>query len=329
LGLGVASVASSDVRQWGGLASAGLQVAFLKFGRDDERQSDSLGLRYLVRAGYDPNEMPKIFYTLDRVSQAAGSGRIPTWQSTHPDPGARSQTIARAVAELSPEEQSGTLNRESYLRHLEGVTFGANPREGFAVGSTFYHPDLAFQLDFPHGWQIINQRSQVGAVSPERDAIVVLSLAQGSADRAAEEFRNSSGIVMGAPMGRDLQRFGTISNSAGDQVLAGVVRFVEHRDVTLRLLAYTLESRWSNAGRPLVDSVESFRSLSDTRYLNVQAKRLELVELSRPMSLSDFAEAYPSSVDRTTLAIINGVSAEDVLEKGRLMKRIVGRDLPD
>jgi hypothetical protein len=47
------------------------------------------------------------------------------------------------------------------------------------------------------------------------------------------------------------------------------------------------------------------------------------------MSLSDFAEAYPSSVDRTTLAVINGVSAEDVLQKGQWMKRIVGGDLPD
>ncbi|MBZ0114490.1 MAG: M48 family metalloprotease [Thermoanaerobaculia bacterium] len=329
LGLGVASVASRDVRQWGGLAGAGLQVAFLKFGRDDERQSDSLGLRYVVRAGYDPTEMPKIFHTLDRVSQAAGSGRIPTWQSTHPDPGARSQTIARAVSQLAPDEQRGTLNREIYLAHLEGMTFGANPREGFTVGSTFYHPDLAFRLDFPSGWQIVNQRSQVGALSPEKDAIVVLSLVQGSADQAAAEFRNVGGIVMGSSMGRNMQRFETVSDNPNDQVLTGVVRFVEHRDVTLRLLAYTLDSRWRNAEQPLVDSVDSFGSLSDPRYLDVQPKRLELVELPRPMSLSDFAEAYPSSVDRTTLAIINGVSAEDVLEKGQVMKRIVGGDLPD
>ena len=47
---------------------------FLKFGRDDERESDELGLRYMTRAGYDPNEMPKMFVTLNRISEKQGGG---------------------------------------------------------------------------------------------------------------------------------------------------------------------------------------------------------------------------------------------------------------
>ena len=67
IGLGVAAVASEDFRRYAGLASQGIQVLFLKFGRDDENQSDELGLRYMTKAGYDPHEMPKVFATLDRV----------------------------------------------------------------------------------------------------------------------------------------------------------------------------------------------------------------------------------------------------------------------
>src|SRR5215213_5872364 len=57
LGLGLASLLDDDVAQWAGAASAGLGLLFLKFGRDDERQADDLGLRYMSRAGYDPREM--------------------------------------------------------------------------------------------------------------------------------------------------------------------------------------------------------------------------------------------------------------------------------
>jgi predicted Zn-dependent protease len=86
LGLGVAMIASESFRPYAGLAAQGLQLMFLKFSRDDESQSDELGLRYMTRTGYDPNEMPKMFATLDRISAAQGEGgRI--GDSTH-QPGA-------------------------------------------------------------------------------------------------------------------------------------------------------------------------------------------------------------------------------------------------
>ena len=84
-----------------GAASVGLQLMFLKFGRDDERQADDLGLRYIDRAGYDPREMPGVFAMLGRVSTAAGGGRVPEWLSTHPNPENRAQRIAQAIARSS------------------------------------------------------------------------------------------------------------------------------------------------------------------------------------------------------------------------------------
>jgi predicted Zn-dependent protease len=46
IGLGVGSIFSETVRDFGGVASTGLQLLFLKYGRDDERQADELGFRY-------------------------------------------------------------------------------------------------------------------------------------------------------------------------------------------------------------------------------------------------------------------------------------------
>ena len=39
---------------FGDLASAGARRAFLKYGRDDERESDRLGMEYAAQGGWDP-----------------------------------------------------------------------------------------------------------------------------------------------------------------------------------------------------------------------------------------------------------------------------------
>ena len=83
LGLGIGSIVSSDIAQFAGLAGQGLQVLFLKYGRDAENQADDLGFRYALGQNYDVREMANVFETLNRASQAGGQGgRLPEWLST-------------------------------------------------------------------------------------------------------------------------------------------------------------------------------------------------------------------------------------------------------
>ena len=78
LGLGVGTiVAPEEMDRFGGLAQTGVGLLFLKFGREDERQADDLGLRYLVRTGYDPRPMADVFVTLKRVGASSGGGSNP------------------------------------------------------------------------------------------------------------------------------------------------------------------------------------------------------------------------------------------------------------
>ena len=136
LGLGVASIAGEKFSQLIGLAGQGVGILFLKFSRDDENQSDSLGLRYMTRAGYDPYEMPKVFATLDRVSQSHSLRATPQWLSTHPDPGNRIANIDSRIGRLPPELQQGTVGRDSYLIRLNFDLIRAtssSERNGFFI----------------------------------------------------------------------------------------------------------------------------------------------------------------------------------------------------
>src|SRR2546422_8944237 len=131
LGLAVGSIASPEFGRYAGLAGQALGVLFLKYSRDNESQADDLALRYIRRGNYDPRGMPHVFELLTRVSQAQGGGRVPEWLATHPNPEHRRGRIEQEVVAL-PQNLSGTaVNRDEYLRRLDGLVFGHNPRAGY------------------------------------------------------------------------------------------------------------------------------------------------------------------------------------------------------
>ncbi len=332
IGLGVAAVASEDFRPFAGMAQQGLSLLFLKFSRDDERQADDLGLRYLVAGDYAADEMPKVFTTLDRMSASQG-GRVPGWLATHPPPANRAQRLSEVIAGLPPDQRQGQVNRETYLGRLDGVSFGVNPREGYTVGNTFYHPDLAFALDFPQGWQVVNQKQAVGAVSPEEDAIVVLTLAEkNSPDEVVQSFFQQDGVQRGDRWRDDFYYFRAApggQNGAQGPEYVGLVGAVQHRGQLFRLLSYTLDDRWDGRGRPMQDAVASFRTVTDRRYLDVQSKKVDIVTLKKPMTLKQFHSQYPSTIELEPLAILNGVSVSETLPRGHRVKRVSGGELPD
>jgi predicted Zn-dependent protease len=330
LGLGVATIASEDVAQYAGLAMQGLQLMFLKFSRDDERQSDDLGLRYMSRAGYDPHEMPKVFNTLDRVSAAHGGGRIPVWASTHPNPDRRAERIGEQIGGLPEERRSGTVNRDDYLRRLDGMVFGNNPREGYFIDNRFYHPELAFQLAFPAGWRLVNTRQAVGGISPEQDAMVVLTLAREETPAAAvQAFFEQEGLERGGVWKRRFHNFRTIATEQQPNTVHGLVGFLQHDGRVYQLLSYTPSDRWSQYQRAAQQSLASFRGLDQQEYLDVQPANIEIVELTRRMTITQFQRRYPSSVELTELAILNGVAEDEVMPRGKLVKRVIGGELPD
>jgi len=329
LGLGVAAIASEDFRQYAGLASQGLGILFLKFTRDDENQSDTLGLRYMVRAGYDPYQMPKVFNTLDRESQAQGLRATPEWMSTHPDPGNRVERINARIGQLSPEQRQGTIGRESYLRRLEGLVFGNDPRQGYTIGQTYYHPELAFKLDFPDQWQIINQRQAVGALSPQRDAAVVLTLSDKESPRAAfEAFFSQQGVQRGSSQGRNLYTFRAFDPQTGVSKADGLIGFLSHNGKVYQLIGYTAADTWRSYASAMKQSLSSFEKVTQRKYLEVEPQRIDVVNLGRSMTLAEFAKRFDSNSELSELAILNGVNEDTTLEKGTLVKRVVGGELP-
>jgi len=78
----------------GGLVGGIGQNTLLKNGRGDELESDDLGVRLMIRSGYNAREMIKV---MEILKAAGGPNRVPEFQSTHPDPENRIEKIKEAI----------------------------------------------------------------------------------------------------------------------------------------------------------------------------------------------------------------------------------------
>lgn len=78
----------------GQLANSIGQQTLLKNGRGDELESDELGVKLMIDAGYNPENLIGV---MEILKAAAGPNRVPEFQSTHPDPENRIEKIKEAI----------------------------------------------------------------------------------------------------------------------------------------------------------------------------------------------------------------------------------------
>src|SRR2546430_1990058 len=142
------------------------KLDLLSFSRDQEYQADTLGLKYLIAAGYDPAGAAEVLAALTRQSaletrvQGRTNRQTPEWASTHPLSENRMQ---RALAEARATGRLGTgvRNRDQFLRELEGLYVDDDPAQGVIEGPTFTHPDLRIQFTVPQGYLMSNGTTAV------------------------------------------------------------------------------------------------------------------------------------------------------------------------
>lgn len=332
LGLGLGSVLSPVVAEYGQVVGAGLGLLFLKYSRDHENQADGLGFRYALEAGYDTREMIGVFEMLQSDARLSGSGRLPEWQSTHPDPGNRIEAVGAMVAASSQNFGSMKVGGDEFLRQIDGMVYGADPRAGYFKGSLFIHPELKFVLQFPDGWRTLNANDAVTGISAAQDAVIQLRGAQGSAAEAARGFFGQEGLRAGVQSqvtihgNRAYTGEFTAEPSQGGSV-HGLATFIEYGGSTWGIVAYAVAERFASYRPAFQRSAGSFDRLTDPVALAVQPLRLRIDKAPRAMTLQQFNAQLPSSISLAELAMINGLDERAQLRAGQSIKRVIGTPL--
>ena len=329
IGLIGAMVLKPELQQFGGAASAGLGVLFLKFSRDDETQADGLGFRYMTNAGYQPTEMAEMFKTLQRLSGGEGSRGTPEWQSTHPDPGNRVSKTAERIKAANRSFAGAKVDRDPFLRRIDGMIFGEDPRQGYFQASSFIHPTLKFRFDFPSGWRTQNSAEQVVGQSRQGDAQIALSTASNTPpQQALSAFFQQQGVKAGATStnainGNPAAVGQFIAQNQDGSTLAGYIAFIQQDGITYQLLCITTSQNIQNYDGVFRNTIGSFQRVTDQRLLSVKPQHLRIVKIPNAMTLTQFNQQYPSVIPIAQLSIINGMDPAEMIPAGTLVKRVV------
>src|SRR5688572_20438552 len=300
------------------------ELFLLRYSREAEHESDNLGVNYATRAGYAADQSARFFQSLQRLGETDGK-TLPTWKSSHPDPGDRAERVVKISAQV-PAETRTNVGEEQYLKHIENIVVGEDPRQGFAQNGVFYHPVLRFQLPLAQGWKVDNQPSAVVMSAPNGKAMMGLRLASGARARdAAMQFTQQSKVKIvtsGDTVVNGLPTTVIIGQADTEQGTVGVWNaFIEFDGKVYSLLGYSPQPSFEQV-RPTFESVAAgFSPLRDQSVTNVQPARLKLVRADRNAQFATFVPtALPRDMTPDELSVLNQVTLNETINQGRILK---------
>ena len=329
-------IASPKFAEYAQTAMQGMQLLFLSFSRTDEREADRLGVEYSSKIGYDAHQMAEFFNVLNKMNMASSQGGVPTFLSTHPDPGDRYTAVNEKATEWQaklalPEYK---VNQDSYFKLIDGIVYGEDPRQGFAEGNTFYHPELKFKFAYPAGWKLENTPLQV-TISPEDGkALMIFTMSTQKTLQAAADTTlatiglklqsSSKTTVNGMPAITTISQQVTQDQSTGAQSTNNVLSyFINYDNLIYVFHGVTTEADFSNYKSTFESSMKSFARLTDAAKLNVKPVILHIKAVQRAGTLADAFTYYKiPEAKKAEIALLNDMELTDRVAAGKLIKVI-------
>jgi len=320
----------------GGLASQAGQslgtLALRSYSRDQELESDTLGIRYMARAGYDTEAsatfLRKMYAQSRLEAQLAGDPEAAdnfSLLQTHPRTLDRvNQAIKKSAVQPVPEPIVG---KRAYLQAIDGMIYGDNPESGVVRGLSFLHPALRFAFEVPPGFRLANAPSHVQAEGPDKTFILF--------DRAPESYRGPmTSYLRDVWVEGDLEDLERITvnkmeaatgwlrvpSRSGDQDLRGLaIRY--DSDTIYRFLFLSPANKTGRYAEPFRRTTYSFRRLSKREANAIKPLRVDLHTVKSGESAADIAARMPLESARLEhLLVLNGYSSANEIKAGDVLK---------
>ncbi|MDZ4709963.1 MAG: M48 family metalloprotease [Saprospiraceae bacterium] len=328
-------IASPAAAQFAESIMQGAQLLLLKFSRAHESQSDELGVEYSTKIGYDAHQMAEFFKTLSRLSDGGGA-RLPTFMSTHPDPGNRFTTVHKLAEKAQATINKSTLkvNRDEYLRRIDGLMYGEDPNEGYVDGGVFYHPQLKFKFPVPTGWKTQNSPAQFVMAEPNGKAIMLLTLGQGAGfDEVIANANKQFGLANIRSENRTVNGLKTVVIVSTQTVPEGqqapaeadkpmILSYYIQKDQNIYCIhGVSANKDYQSFQNLFLNTMEGFSNLTEQSKINVQAEYINVINAPRESTLSDLLTRNGIAQKRLEeFAILNGMDLKATVLAGKLIK---------
>ncbi|MFM9841711.1 MAG: M48 family metalloprotease [Dongiaceae bacterium] len=323
---------SQEVANLAGSAGA---VYLQSYSRDQEYQADLLGVRYLSRTSYDPYGMATFLAQLeadDKLdSKLAGNPELADQNNIMASHPRTADRIQRAIQEAGGSQVSNPIvERELYLRKIDGLLYGDQPEEGFIRGRRFAHPTLRFEFEVPAGFHMRNTSSAVVAVRADGGQIVF--------DREAERFnggmlnymvdqwaprldlRDAEWIdVNGLEGATGTARVNTRSGTRDIRLVAIRAR----NNAIYRFLFISKPELTSQLAAGFRQTTYSFRELSAGEAAQLRPQHIEVIQVRSGDTVDSLANRMAFDDYRVErFLVLNGLKRGDRLRAGQLVKII-------
>lgn len=329
-------IASEEFASYAQYAMQGMQLLFLGFSRDNERQADQLGVAYSSQIGYDANKMADFFQVLKKMSMPEEQGGVPTFLSTHPDPVDRYNSVKQDTKKWqdSLKLETWKVNTDSYLQMIDGIVYGEDPRQGYVEGNTFYHPELKFRFSFPAGWQFENLPTQVNMAPSDGKALIVFTFASGSSlNEAASSSLGQLELKPQESYNTTVNNFPAIvtlsrqvyQNQTTGQQQANMIMscFIDYANTFYVFHGVTAEADYNTYSETFMATMSNFSRLTDPAKLNKKPVKILVKKVQRTGTLANAFNYYGVQQNKMDeLALLNNLELNEVVQAGKMIKVI-------
>ncbi len=327
-------IASPKFANYAEQAMQGLELLFLSFSREDEREADALGSEYATKLGYDGTKMADFYKVLIKMNLSESEGGVPTFLSTHPDPGDRYNAVLRNTKawQDSLKLPSYKVNGDSYLQMIDGMIYGEDPKQGYTMDNTFYHPELKFKFSYPLSWKLTNAPTQVTVQPADGKALILFTLSgqktlQAAADTALAQYglqlqRSEKKTVNGLQTITTLSKQQVQDQSTGATGSNSVLSyFVQYGSVIYAFHGVSTEADFATYAPAMEASMKTFAQLTDPSRINVKPKRVYVKKAPRAGTLASTLSYYnmPQAM-MEELALLNNMELTDQVPAGKYIK---------
>lgn len=326
----------------GQLANIGAQAWIMGYGRENEMEADRLGMKYMVKAGYNPEHIKHVFEMFQagekfERQRAAAEGREPRLYhgvfSSHPSPDQRAIQAAKGAANITDKPPGGWIDRrDEYLQTINGITYGTSKAQGVVRDNRFYHADMGITVAFPRAWTIENQRDRLIAFTPKKDAIMQIMVDRKPDKQAPREF------LLTKLRGQSVFKGESFTTGEGNEGYAVVARTgspIDNGQGPVRWAAvyrgdsvyiFAGASRSAMNGVPEIDGLvmsvaNTLRSLRPSEFPLAEPYRIKVVRATEQTRLADYAADMPErEFKKETLELINALYPNKQPKPGQLFK---------
>lgn len=323
--------------------SQGAQAYLMSYSRDQEHQSDELGIRYSSRAGFDPYAASDMLNGLDNqhklqlvLANRADEPPRSDFNSTHPNTQDRVSRAFQKAAETNIPENTRNRNQEVYFNVIDGMLYGDDPKQGVIQGREFLHPTMKLKFTVPENYSLQNSSEAVMAkgTGPAEGAVIIFSgasmqnksiseyaSAAWGAYKIENEMQGSQEIQIN---GMDAYTGYTTMTMNNQNYVARLIAIHHSGDDGYHFLMLTPQDKHQSLSDSLQRASYSFDKITDQEAAAIKGRKIKIIRVRSGDTVDRLANqmAFDTFKKERFLAL-NNLTNNQGLKSGQLLKMIV------